>query len=227
VKVPKTLPLPMLAPLGCGIQTGAGTILNSLAVPAGRSVAVFGTGTVGLAAVMAARIAGAQPIIGIDVVPKRLAMARELGATHVIDGRREDVASGIRGISGKGVDFTVETTGDDRMLECSLELLSPRGVAALVTGASAPGRLPGGRKAMEIVMGDAVPQSFIPRMIALHRRGLFPLDRLMAYYPLQRINRAIADALRGTAIKPVVCMNGASDPRQAGGRTCPGASTTT
>ena len=87
VKVSKDLPLEMLAPLGCGLQTGAGTVMNSLAVPAGASIAVFGTGSVGLAAVMAARIVGADPIIGVDMLPKRLKLARELGATHAIDSR--------------------------------------------------------------------------------------------------------------------------------------------
>ena len=91
VKVKKDLPLELLAPLGCGLQTGAGTVMNSLAVKAGRSIAVFGTGAVGLAAIMAARIVAAAPIVGIDILPKRLRLARELGATHMIDSRKEVV----------------------------------------------------------------------------------------------------------------------------------------
>src|SRR5208283_1715309 len=108
VKVPKDLPLEMLAPLGCGMQTGAGTVMNSLEVSKGAGIAIFGTGAVGLAAVMAARIVGANPIIGVDLRPKRLELALELGATHVINNRRNDVVShitDITGITGSGVDY--------------------------------------------------------------------------------------------------------------------------
>jgi aryl-alcohol dehydrogenase len=204
VKVRKDLPLAMLAPLGCGLQTGAGTVMNSLAVGAGESIAVFGTGSVGLAAIMAARIIGASPIIGIDVRPRRLVLARELGATHTIDSRKEDVASRIRDVTGRGVDYSIEGTGDDDMFRLSMELLNPGGTAALLTGASGPGRLPGGRKALSIIQGDAVPQLFIPRLIRLYRKGLFPFDRFVRFYGFREINRAIADSIRGTTIKPVL-----------------------
>ncbi|HKI68365.1 MAG TPA: NAD(P)-dependent alcohol dehydrogenase, partial [Verrucomicrobiae bacterium] len=111
VKVPKSLPLELLAPLGCGLQTGAGTVLNSLAVKAGSSLAVFGTGAVGLAAVMAARIARAQTIIAVDIKPQRLKLAMELGATHRVDNRKTDLAKSIAAITGSGVDYMVETSG--------------------------------------------------------------------------------------------------------------------
>ncbi len=204
VRVSKALPLAMLAALGCGLQTGAGTVMNSLCVASGSNVAVFGTGAVGLAAVMASRIAGAGTIIGVDIIPKRLRLARELGATHTINGRREDVAARVKAITGGGVDYTIETTDDDEMYRLSMDLLNPGGVAALVTGAAGPSRLPGGRKAIRIVEGDAVPREFIPKLIALWRKGLFPFDRLVKFYDFEDINRAIADARRGSAIKPVL-----------------------
>jgi aryl-alcohol dehydrogenase len=204
VKISKRLPLEMLAPLGCGLQTGAGTVMNSLAVRAGASIAVFGTGAVGLAAVMAARIVGAHPVIGIDVIPKRLKLARELGATHAIDSRRDDVASRIEKITGSGVDYTVETTGNDEMYRLSMDLLNPKGTAALVTGVTGPARLPGGRKTISIVEGDAVPRKFIPKLIALWRKGQFPFDRLVKFYDFRNINRAIAAAKSGSTIKPVL-----------------------
>jgi aryl-alcohol dehydrogenase len=204
VKVPKALPLETLAPLGCGLQTGAGTVMNSLNIPAGAGIAVFGTGAVGLAAVMAARVVGASPIIGIDIVPGRLELARELGATHTIDSRNEDVAARVKAIAGGGVDYTLETTDNDRMYGLSLELLNPKGTAALVTGASGPSRMPGGRKALCIVEGDAVPQQFLPKLIALWRKGLFPFERLVKFYDFEDVNRAIADARRGATIKPVL-----------------------
>jgi len=204
VKVNKGLPLELLAPLGCGLQTGAGTVMNSLAVKAGRSIAVFGTGSVGLAAIMAARIVGAAPIIGIDIRPKRLRLARELGAMHTIDSRREDVTTRIRDITGSGVDYSVEGTGNDEMFRLSMELLNPKGTAALLTGASGPGRLPGGRKALGIIQGDAVPQLFIPQLISFYRKGLFPFDRFVKFYDFRQINKAIADSMRGSTIKPVL-----------------------
>jgi len=209
VKVPKNLPLALLAPLGCGLQTGAGTVMNSLAVPAGAGIAVFGTGAVGLAAVMAARIAGAAPIIGVDIIPRRLKLALELGATHVIDSRREDVESRIRGIAGSGVDFVVESTGNEKMYRLSMEVLNPKGIVALLTGATGPDRLPGGRKALSIIQGDAVPQQFIPMLIALYRKGFFPFDRLVKFYDFKHINRAIADSRRGSTIKPVLRLSDA------------------
>jgi aryl-alcohol dehydrogenase len=159
---------------------------------------------VGLAAIMAARIVGAAPIIGIDILPKRLRLARELGATHTIDSSREDVATRIEAITGSGVDYSVEGTGNDEMFRLSMELLNRKGTAALLTGASGPGRLPGGRKALSVIQGDAVPQRFIPRLIALYQRGLFPFDRLVKFYDFMQIDRAIADSMRGSAVKPVL-----------------------
>lgn len=206
VKVSRELPLHVIAPLGCGLQTGAGTVLNSLGSPAGAGIAVFGTGSVGLAAIMAARIAGAGPVIGIDVRPARLKLAKELGATHVINSRREDVAGTIEKITGKGIDYTVETSGDEEMYELSLKLLNPGGTAALLTGVSGPAAMPGGRKALSIIQGDSNPHTFIPRMIELYREGRFPFDRLMKAYGFAEINKAAADSRQGKTIKPVLLM---------------------
>jgi aryl-alcohol dehydrogenase len=206
VKVPKNLPLEILAPLGCGMQTGAGTVFNSLAVKKGASIVVFGTGSVGMAAVMAAKIAGAATIIGVDIVPKRLRLARELGATHAIDSRRANVAVRIAKIARGGVDHTVEGTGDPTLMRLATDCLKPGGTAAFLTGASGPDHLPGGRKALSVIQGDAVPQRFIPRLIKLYREGLFPFDRLITPYAFDRINRAIIDAERGVTIKPVLII---------------------
>jgi len=204
VKVAKDLPLTLLAPLGCGLQTGAGTVLNSLAVRPGQSIAIFGTGAVGLAAVMAAAVAGAGFIIGVDLNPPRLALARELGATHVIDSGHEDVAARIRGITGSGVDFVLEITGSPRMLQLAIDVLNPHGTVALIAGGSGPGVLPGGKKTIGIIQGDAVPQRFIPHLIDLYRVGRFPFDRLVRFYDFKEINQAIADARQGRTIKPVL-----------------------
>lgn len=204
VVVPRDLPLELLAPLGCGLQTGAGTVMNSFAVPAGAGIAVFGTGAVGLAAVMAARIVGAAPIIGVDIVPWRLDLALELGATHVIDGRREEIAVRVAEIAGAGVHFVIDTTGEPELVRLAVSILQPKGRVALLTGDMTDRTYPGGKKAVGIVQGDSIPQRFIPQLIDLHRRGLFPFDRLVKFYPFTQINRAIADSRRGNTIKPVL-----------------------
>ena len=204
VKVPKDLPLEILAPLGCGMQTGAGTVMNSLGASKGASIAVFGTGAVGLAAVMAARLVGANPIIGVDIRPKRLELALELGATHVIDNRHDDVTSRIREIIGSGVDYVLEITGDWKMNQIAVEVLNPHGTVALLTGASGTDSLPEGKKSLAIIQGDAVPQRFIPKLISHYRAGKFPFDRLIKFYDFSEINKAIADAKRGDTIKPVL-----------------------
>ena len=204
VTVSKDLPLEVLSPLGCGLQTGAGTVINSLKVSEGASIAVFGTGAVGLAAVMAARLVGADPIIGVDVKPKRLKLALQLGATHVINNRCQDIASRIADITGSGVDYVVETTGSPKMHQLAVDVLNPRGVVALLTGETGTDSLPEGKRTLGIIEGDAVPQHFIPKLIELYQAGQFPFDRLEKFYDFSDINQAIADAKRGDTIKAVL-----------------------
>jgi aryl-alcohol dehydrogenase len=204
VKVSKNLPLETLSPLGCGLQTGAGTVMNSLKVPEGASVAAFGTGAVGLAAVMAARLVGAHPIIGVDIKPWRLKLGLKLGLTHMIDNRRQDVAARIADITGRGVDYVVETTGIPKMHQLAIDVLNPHGVVALLTGETGTDALAEGRKTLGIIEGDAVPQHFIPKLIKLYQAGRFPFDHLIKFYDFSHINQAISDAKRGDTIKPVL-----------------------
>jgi aryl-alcohol dehydrogenase len=204
VVVSKNLPLDILAPLGCGMQTGAGAVLNSLAVPAGASIAIFGTGAVGLAAVMAAHIVGADPIIGVDINSMRLKLASDLGATHTINNRRADVKSLISRITDGGVDYVLEITGIPKMLRLAASVLNPQGAVALFNGESGPDFLSAGQKAVSIIQGDAVPQQFIPKLILLYKTGKFPFDRLVKFYDFGKINQAIAAARRGDTIKPVL-----------------------
>jgi len=203
VKVPRDLRLELLAPLGCGLQTGAGTVMNSLKVSAGESMAIFGTGAVGMAAAMAARIVGANPIIGVDIHPMRLKLALELGVTHVIDNRQDQVVSRIADITGSGVDYVVETTANPKMHRLAIDVLNPKGTVALLTGENGID-LTEGRRTLGIIEGDAVPQRFMPRLIAWYRAGQFPFDRLVKFYDFSEINQAIADARRGDTIKPVL-----------------------
>ncbi|WP_405986061.1 NAD(P)-dependent alcohol dehydrogenase [Streptomyces sp. NBC_00872] len=211
VKVADDVPLELLAPLGCGLQTGAGAVLNSLKVPAGASVVVIGTGTVGLAAVMAAAVAGASPVIAVDIVPERLTLARELGATHTVDGREEDVAGRIAEITGGGADYVLEITARPEMLTLAVDALAPLGTAALIGGAPAGAHasvnmnaLLGGRTVRGIAQGDSIPQLFIPRLIELYKAGRFPFDRLVTLRGFDEINEAVTDTRTGAVIKPVL-----------------------
>ncbi len=131
VKVDKSLPLEMLAPLGCGVITGAGGVIEALKVGYGDSIAIFGTGGVGLSAVMAARLVGAKQIVAVDINPARLGLALELGATHAIDAGSADVARQIRAITGRGMSFSFNTTTVPAVHSMALECLAMNGTARL------------------------------------------------------------------------------------------------
>lgn len=213
VKVPSELPLEMLAPLGCGVQTGAGAVMNCLKPAAGASIAVFGVGAVGLSAVMAAKVAGCATIIAVDVHPSRLALAMELGATHVLNGRECNAVEEIAAIQAGGVDYTIEATGIPAVMTQAVNALSGMGTAVLLGVAPAGAQvtfdaaaLLGGRTIRSTIEGDSVPEVFIPQLIALYRRGLFPFDRMARYYNLDQINQAAADSKSGITIKPIIRM---------------------
>jgi aryl-alcohol dehydrogenase len=210
VKVPDDLPLAMLAPLGCGLQTGAAAVLNALKVHAHASIAIFGVGAVGLAAVMASRIAQATTIIAIDVNEDRLQLAQELGAHHILHAAKSEPATAIRQILPRGVDFVLDTSGRKESLEAGLSALAFLGKFGFVAFSPAAGavldasRLSPGQSLQGIIQGDAIPQSFIPRLIDFHRAGEFPIDKLVRYYESAEIHQAFDDAARGAAIKPVL-----------------------
>jgi len=215
VKVPEDVPLELLGPLACGIQTGAGAVINVLRPHMGQSLVVFGVGSVGLAAVMAARAVGVTTLIVVDLVEARLQMARELGATHTINpGPGMDSVQEIRRITGSGVDFSFDTTGLMPVLRQAVDALAPRGTCGFV-GASALGTelsldignfMTAGKTLRGIVEGDANSAVFIPQMIELYLQGRFPFDRLITFYPFSELNQAIADSEAGKVIKPVVRM---------------------
>lgn len=210
VPVADDVPLETLGPLGCGMQTGAGSVLVALGVRAGDTIAVFGTGAVGLAAVMAARVAGATTIVAVDLHESRLDLARELGATHTLNGADGDLAARIRAISGgEGVQYSFDTTAVPSVVSAAVASLRTTGVCGLVGVGSEEYRLDPslmlmGRTVKGIIEGDVVPQTFIPKLVELWRQGRFPYDRLVRTYPLADINRAEADALSGEVVKPVL-----------------------
>jgi aryl-alcohol dehydrogenase len=205
VKAPEDLPLELLGPLACGVMTGAGSVINSLAVRPGQSIAIFGAGAVGLSAVMAAKIVGATRIIALDIVPARLDLALELGATEVIN---TATGQAIR----PGVDFTFNTTRCPGIFTQAMESLAPRGVAGFVGAPFSPWTpdmfqiLAGGRTLRGIIGGDSSPGAFIPLLLEYYRQGRLPFDRLIRLYPFAEIGRAFADCEHGTTIKAVLRM---------------------
>jgi aryl-alcohol dehydrogenase len=219
IKVRDDVPLELLGPLGCGIQTGAGGVMHSLAPEAGTSIAVFGAGAVGMSAVMAARIVGCATIIATDVIPERLELARELGATHTINANEsENVVEEVQGITDGGANCTLETSAVPAVLRQAVEALAPTGVCGII-GAAPLGTevsldmndlLIPGKVVRGIVEGDSVPDVFIPRLVNLYAQGRFPFDRLVQYYTLDEINKAAEDAEKGATLKPVLRIEQAS-----------------
>ena len=212
VKVPDDLPLEIMGPLACGVITGVGSVINSLAVRPGQSIAIFGAGAVGLSAVMAAKIVGATRIIAVDVVPSRLELALELGATDAIDASAGNPVQAIRARTRYGVDFSFNTTRAPAVFTQALECLGMRGVAGFVgapLGSWTPDMfqiLSGGRSVRGILGGDASPGFFIPLLIEYYRQGRLPFDRLIRFYPFQDIARAFADCEHGSTVKAVLRM---------------------
>lgn len=211
VKVPDDLPLEMLGPLGCGIQTGAGAILKALAVAVGASVVVFGAGAVGLAAIMAAKVADAAVVIAVDVNAERLALARELGATHVINAREvSDVAAAIREITPRGAEYVLDTSGRKENLDAGVAALATMGRFGFVAfhpnsdAVLDASRLSVGQQLIGIIQGDATSALMVPELIGLYRAGRFPFDRLIRFYDFADINTAFADAGAGRVIKAVL-----------------------
>jgi len=210
VKLRHDAPVELLGPLGCGLQTGAGAVLNVMRPEAGRSIAIYGVGGVGLAGLMAARVAGCDPIIAVDRLPARLALARELGATHALESGRDTLGE-IRRITGGGSHFALETSAVPEVFRMAVDGLCGLGTCVLVGSARAGTEvsfempwLQGGRIVRGVIQGDSRPREFIPRLVELFMAGQFPLDRLVTRYDLADINRAAADATSGAAIKPVL-----------------------
>lgn len=213
VKVEKDLPFHLLAPLGCGVQTGAGAVLNALRAGSGESICVFGAGAVGLSAVMAAAAVACDPIIVVDIHPARLELARSLGATHIIDARTQDPVAQVRAITGEGTRHAVEATGVPRVMRQAYEALSRTGTV-IVLGVAPPGAtieldaagILNGKTVRGAIEGESVPSTFLPELLDLYRAGRFPIDRLVTCYPFDEINRAAQAAETGEAVKPVLML---------------------
>jgi aryl-alcohol dehydrogenase len=212
VKVPDEVPLEVAAAFACGVNTGAGAVLNALRPEAGSVFAVFGAGSVGLAGLMAARIAGCATLIAVDLHESRLSLARQLGASVCINVASEDPVGRIKEVTdGRGVHYSLEAAGDPRALRQAVNVLAPLGVCCLVgsarAGVEAALEMPllqHGRTVRGCIQGDAPPEEFFPQLFAHYREGRLPVDRLIRYYDFADINQALDDAASGRTVKAVL-----------------------
>jgi aryl-alcohol dehydrogenase len=201
-----------LCSLGCGVQSGAGAVLNWIKPERGTSMAVFGCGGVGMSAIMAAAIAGCDPIIGVDIVPARLELAKEIGATHVINSKEVDPVAEIKRITGGGAHSSVEASGIAVVTLQALGCLRREGIAVLlsVTGPEEV-RIPLEALLLNtsvtlsgLTEGASNPQTFIPELVQYYKEGRLPVDKLNKFYDFRDIEKAFADSHTGEAIKPVL-----------------------
>ena len=213
LKLPDDIPLHLAAPLGCGIQTGAGSVMLAFGCGRGSSILIAGGGPVGLAAVMGAAIQGCGTIIVSEPLAARRDLALELGATHVLDPTEApDLLAAVREICPRGVDYALDTSGRPEVLNAAAAALAPKGVLGLVgvppAGTPMPGNLAAvlgyGQTIRGIIEGDSEPERFIPELISHWRAGRLPLEKLVRTYPLGEINEAIAAQHRGDCVKVVL-----------------------
>lgn len=214
VKVSKDADLRYLGPFGCGIMTGSGTVLNSLAPEPGTSFVVFGTGAVGISGMLAAKISGCYPIIAVDIHDSRLELAKELGATHTINSTKEDPVEKIKEITGKGAHYSFETTGVPEVTLSALRCLRIKGECATVAVGKRDLTLNVTNEIMlnaitlkGVIEGDAVPQLIIPKLVTFYQNGQFPIDKLVKFYEFEDVDQAFEDSKNGSTIKPILIID--------------------
>jgi aryl-alcohol dehydrogenase len=214
IVVRKDVPLDILGVLGCGVQTGAGAVMNSLQPGAGSSIAIFGVGPVGLSAVLGAVLRGCSEIIAVDMLSARLQMATDSGATHAIQvGPDVNITEAIKEIAPGGVNYVLDTTGSAEAGQQAIAALAAKGHFGFVTIPAGGLQLNmhtvflQGLSVRGIVQGDSVPNVFIPQLIDLHLAGRFPFDRFLTRYDFPQINQAIEDQHAGKVAKPVFSMS--------------------
>jgi aryl-alcohol dehydrogenase len=209
----ESVPWEILAALPCGAMTGAGSVLNELRIGPQDDLLCFGVGGVGQAAIMAAHMAGAYPIIAVARNPKRLQLAMELGATHTVNVRTEDAVAKIKEIAPHGIRKAFDSSGAVSSWVTAATVLRMGGEFAVVAAPEAE-TLGGGPHALLskairvqfIMAGSAVPRVFLPKMIEWYKQGRFPVDRLVTTFDFADINEAVHAAEAGGAIKPVLLM---------------------
>ena len=211
IKIDKDIDMGIAAPFGCGVQTGAGIVFNSLRPEFGSTLAVAGCGTVGLCSIIAAKICGCSKIIAVGGNEKSLELAKELGATHIINRKKvEDLTTVIKELCEFGVDYAIDTSGNQKMIFSLLHGLTYTGTLAIAGGGF---QLTLGsfdlcaRTIKGVTEGDSNPKIFIPKLLAYYKQGRFPIDCLIKYYPFEQINEATEDSANGKCIKAVLRLD--------------------
>lgn len=213
IPIDRDVPIELMGPLGCSVQTGAGAIMNTLACTSGSSLLIMGGGSLGLSAVLAAVVQSCSTIIVSEPHAARRALALDLGATHVIDPAAQDVGAEVRAIIPQGIDYAFDTTGVAKVAGAAMAAMGSRGKLVIAGVPLDPTSELGvpilplvslGQSVVGMVAGDSVPADFIPRLVALFRAGRLPFDRLITRYPLDRINDAVADHSSGRCVKAVL-----------------------
>ncbi|WP_327248604.1 NAD(P)-dependent alcohol dehydrogenase [Streptomyces sp. NBC_01320] len=210
VRIDPSWDLLRTGPFGCGFQTGAGGVLNVLRPRPGSSIAVFGVGAVGVAAVIAASLSGCEVIAAVDVNTAKLEAARGFGATHCVDSSAEGTARQLADLVPEGFDFVIDTTGREDVLRTAVEALGPLGHAGVIgVGPSETmsfdwRSILNGRTVTGIVAGSSLPRLFLPQLLELNARGRFPVEKMITYFPFEQINEAVAAVRSGSVGKAVL-----------------------
>jgi aryl-alcohol dehydrogenase len=211
-RIESDIPAALLAPMGCGVQTGAGAVLNVLRPEPRDAIAIFGLGAVGLSAVMGAAIRACETIVAVDPNPERRRLAEELGATLTVDPGAEDPVEAVRALAPHGIQLSLEMSGVPAVLQEAISVLAPGGTCGLVGAPPVGTRFPldvhevlsFGRRLQGIVLGDAVPQVFLPELVSYWEAGRLPIEKLVETFPFARIEEAIESARSGRVVKPVL-----------------------
>lgn len=215
VKIDPELPPEIAALFGCAVMTGVGAVVNTARVQAGQGAVVFGLGGVGLSALLGAALVGAHPLVAVDVVPEKLSLALELGATHAIDARGNDVVEQVREATGGGAQYAFETVGSAAVLGQAYAA-TRRGGTTVTVGLPHPSQMLS-IPAVSLVteertlkgsyLGSAIPSRDIPRYIALYQAGRLPVDRLLtSTVRLENLNEAFDTLAAGASIRQVLLV---------------------
>jgi Zn-dependent alcohol dehydrogenase len=213
LKIPDDFSLDLACLLGCGVITGVGAVFHCARVKPGSSVAVYGTGGIGLNIIQGAAIAGAEKIIAVDILQNKLDFAKQFGATHTIDSSKGDPIEQIKALTGEGVDYAFEAVGLPETIRQAFDSARKRGMAVAVgvTPLTAEVSVP----IMSLVFeekiltgslyGSARPWIDLPKLIALYEAGKLKLDELLTRkYPFDQINEAYEALERGEVARSIV-----------------------
>ncbi len=213
VKIEPNVPLEKAALFGCAVMTGVGAVMNTARVEPGTGVAVFGLGGVGLSAVLGARASGAWPIVAVDLLEAKLALAERMGATHTVNAKDGDPVQAIKDLTSGGVQYAFESVGNERVLVQSYQA-TQRGGTTITVGLPHPSKkfavsavslVAEERTVKGSYMGSAVPKRDIPRYVALYQAGMLPVDLLhTGTIALDEINAAFDALAKGEAVRQVI-----------------------